>query len=112
MMAALRQGVYAGATVRRLGGLLAWACLSCSAAAPALARITLRGADPRDELTVDGAPAGSMADYEHKRFLLPAGHHVFRLRSPEGVVRVRMADVGPGDDIALVFPSGLGGWKP
>ena len=81
--------------------------LGCSAASPALARVALRGADPAAELTVDGAPAGSLADYDHSRLRVRAGHHVFSLRSAEGRVTVRAADVGPGDDIALDFhPAG------
>lgn len=80
---------------------------SCSAAAPALARVALRGADPASELSVDGAPAGPMSGYQHSRLRLPAGHHVFTLRSAQGAVSVREADVGPGDDIALDFnPAG------
>lgn len=80
--------------------------LGCSAAAPSLARVALRGADPKAELTVDGAPAGALADYDHQRLRLPAGHHVFALRSAQGL-QVREADVGPGDDISLDFnPSG------
>lgn len=90
-----------------LFSLLALGGLACSAAAPALARIALRGADPASQLTVDGAPAGSMADYQHSRLRLPPGHHVFTLRSAQGAVTVREADVGPGDDIALDFnPAG------
>ncbi len=82
-------------------------CLGCSAAVPALAKVALRGADPKSELTVDGAPAGAMADYQHSRLRLPPGHHVFILRSAQGAVTTREADVGPGDDIALDFnPAG------
>lgn len=72
-----------------------------------MARVALRGADPKAELTIDGAPAGFIADYNHSRLRLPAGHHVFTLRSAQGGVAVREADVGPGDDIALDFnPAG------
>jgi hypothetical protein len=35
------------------------------------------------------------------------GHHVFEVRSPDGTVQVREADLGPGDFIAL----DLGGKK-
>jgi hypothetical protein len=80
--------------------------LGCAAATPALARVALRGADPKAELTIDGAPAGRIEDYDRSRLRLPAGHHVFTLRSPAGTL-VREADVGPGDDIALDFnPAG------
>ena len=91
--------------------LLAWlvaghVAFGCSAAAPALARVALRGADLKSELTVDGAPAGALSDYDHQRLRLRPGHHVFALRSAQGLL-VREADLGPGDDISLDFnPAG------
>ena len=63
-----------------------------------MAKVELRGAG-RAELQVDGAPAGTMQD--KTRLSLRPGHHVFEVREPDGTVRVREADLGPGDFVAL-----------
>ena len=82
----------------RLALLLA---CGCATAAPSLARIALHGGDPKAELSIDGAPAGLLADYAQGRLTVKPGHHLIALRSPDGRIDVREADVGPGDDIAL-----------
>lgn len=63
-----------------------------------MAKVELRGAE-RAELEVDGAPAGQLA--AKTRLSLKPGHHVFEVREPDGSVRVREADLGPGDFVAL-----------
>ena len=69
-----------------------------------MAKVELRGAD-QAELSVDGAPAGKMQ--AKTRLSVRPGHHVFEVRSQDGSVQVREADVGPGDFVAL----DLGGSK-
>ncbi|MCA1827295.1 MAG: hypothetical protein ABR567_01670 [Myxococcales bacterium] len=69
-----------------------------------MAKVELRGAGDA-ELQVDGAPAGKMQ--AKTRLTVRPGHHVFEVRSPDGTVQVREADLGPGDFVAL----DLGGKK-
>lgn len=88
-------------------GLSALALLcGCASASPQVAKIALRGGDPKSEITLDGVPAGALSDYAHGRLLVKPGHHVISLRTPDGAVSVREADVGPGDDVALNVSGG------
>jgi hypothetical protein len=84
--------------------IVALALAACATAAPPLARVELRGGADA-ELSIDGAPAGKM-QAKTRLSLLP-GHHVFALRSSDGTVQIREADLGPGDFVAL----DLGGKK-
>ena len=70
-----------------------------------MAKIELRGPE-KAELSVDGAPSGQLAA-KATRLQVRPGHHVFEVRTPDGNVEVREADVGPGDFVAL----DLGGSK-
>ena len=79
-------------------------CLACAAQRPQMAKIELRGPESA-ELSVDGAPSGKLE--KTTRLTLRPGHHVFEVRSQDGSVQVREADVGPGDFVAL----DLGGSK-
>ena len=78
--------------------LLLVAVAACATAAPQMAKVELRGA-PKAELQVDGAPSGTLQ--EKTRILLRPGHHVLEVREPDGSVKVREADLGPGDFVAL-----------
>jgi len=80
------------------------AAAACATASPPMAKVELRGAASA-ELQVDGAPAGKML--AKTRLSLRPGHHVFAVRTEDGSLRIREADLGPGDFIAL----DLGGTK-
>ena len=60
--------------------------LSCSAADAAV--------------TVDGAPAGSCADYAGRQLRVRPGRHLLEVRSG-GSFESREMELGPGDDLAL-----------
>jgi hypothetical protein len=66
-----------------------------------MARVALRCSDAQAELSVDGAPSGLVEDYRQKGLALRPGHHVFLLRSKDGSIIVREADLGPGDNVTL-----------
>lgn len=66
------------------------------------ARIALACDDGAAEVTVDGAPAGKASDYSASggRLLLRPGWHRLELRS-QGVLAVREALLGAGDDVSI-----------
>ena len=64
-----------------------------------MARVDLKCGEGAEELQVDGAPSGKPE--KKTRLALRPGHHVFAVRGADGSVRMREADLGPGDWIAL-----------
>ena len=78
--------------------LLLLALLAC-AVAPRMAKVELRCPDTGAELSVDGAPSGTARG--RIRLSVRPGWHVFELRGSDGSEQVRVAELGPGDQIAL-----------
>lgn len=76
-------------------------CFSCAQQVQ-LARVELKCS--QGQLAVDGAPSGEVSG--KTRLSLRPGHHVFELRSEDGSLQVREADLGPGDLVALDLGGG------
>ena len=79
---------------------------ACATAAPLPAKVALSYRDPEADVSVDGAPAGKMRDYQKRRLTLTAGAHRIEVRTADGRTLQREFVLGPGDQIALALDGG------